>query len=100
MSVRLSPAASAYPNHVSEPAEDVTVERLTLVSRVSWLELEEPVFLQPGDRYWADFDTRVVVVESADGATRRFRRSRQDPDQSGSCVRSSAPGAVDLADVR
>jgi hypothetical protein len=68
----LPPVTSTYPERVSEPPEVVAVDRLTMVSRVSWLELDEPVFLQAGDRYWADVVARVVVVETSRGEIRRL----------------------------
>ncbi|BBH17731.1 hypothetical protein Back2_20180 [Nocardioides baekrokdamisoli] len=61
-------------------SETVFVDRLTLVSAVAWLELEEPVFVDAGDCYWADFDARLIMIETANGATHRLRTKPAGPD--------------------
>jgi hypothetical protein len=55
---------------VTDRADKTTADRLTLVSHVEWLELEEPVFVQPGERYWVDWENRCLVVEDPSGERR------------------------------
>ncbi|HXH79327.1 hypothetical protein [Nocardioides sp.] len=47
-----------------------TAERLTLISQIEWLDLEEPVFVQAGERYWFDSATQCLVVEDLAGVLR------------------------------
>lgn len=60
--------------------ELVTADRLTLVSRVGWIELAAPTFVQAGERYRVDWDTRTVVVQRLDGAEHRFEAKPSGPD--------------------
>jgi hypothetical protein len=74
-----------------EPAEDdpdtrlrrgesVSVNRLTLVSRIGWLDLEVPIFLQSGERYRVDWEARIVIVEGRDGTLRSYPANPQGPE--------------------
>lgn len=56
-----------------EEADKVTAERLTLISHVDWLELDEPVFLQAGERYWLDSTAACLVVEDTSGPVEPYR---------------------------
>lgn len=61
--------------------DDKTVaDRLTLISRVEWFELEQPVFVQEGECYWVDRGSRSLVVESAEGHRRSFSAKPSGPD--------------------
>jgi hypothetical protein len=60
---------------MAEP-EKMTADRLILVSDVHWLRLEHPVFIQPGERYWIDFDESRFFVEDQDGRCRSFPARR------------------------
>ncbi|GAB4062122.1 hypothetical protein GCM10028777_00870 [Angustibacter speluncae] len=61
---------------------EVTVDRLTLLSHVEWLELEQPVLLQPGDRCRADLVARRVEVTTAAGRTIKLAVKPTTPDSS------------------
>ncbi|GAB4062104.1 hypothetical protein GCM10028777_00780 [Angustibacter speluncae] len=59
---------------------EVTVDRLTLLSHIRWLEFEEPVFLSPGDRCCADLVARRVEVITAAGRTLQLAVKPATPD--------------------
>lgn len=74
-----------------EPADDdpdaelrrgefVRADRLTLVSRVGWLDLQEPIFIRVGERYRVDWDAQTVIVEGIDGAERAHASKPSGPD--------------------
>lgn len=58
----------------------VPVDRLTLVSRVGWIELEQPTFVRAGERYRVDWESRSVTVAGPDGAERTYRANPSGPD--------------------
>lgn len=60
--------------------EFVEVDRLTLVSRVGWIELMSPTFVQAGERYRADWDARTVIVQRLDGTQHTFKGKPSGPD--------------------
>lgn len=60
--------------------EFVEVDRLTLVSRVGWIELMSPTFLQAGERYRADWDASKVIVQRLDGTQHTFEAEPSGPD--------------------
>lgn len=53
-------------------SEKVTADRSTLISWVEWLELQPPVLVAAGERYWADMDRMLFFVESDSSPVRSF----------------------------
>lgn len=60
--------------------EFVTANRLTLVSRVGWLDLQEPIFIRVGERYRVEREARTVIVERLDGPVRTYTSKPSGPD--------------------
>ncbi|MET9301912.1 hypothetical protein ABZX66_21570 [Micromonospora aurantiaca] len=62
--------------------ERVTVERLTLVGTVDrWFCLDRPVFIAPGQSYWADWEAGELYIDRGDGQITRIPRAPYRPDQ-------------------
>lgn len=60
---------------------DKTVaQRLTLISRAEWFDLEQPLFVQEGERYWVDREQRTLVVEDSEGHRRSFPAKPSGPN--------------------
>jgi hypothetical protein len=55
----------------------ITADRLTLVSRVGWRHLDEPAFVQAGERYWLDGSD--VVIERLSGVVEHRSTNHGDP---------------------
>lgn len=68
------------PENALRRGEFVTADRLTLVSRVGWLDLAQPAFVQVGERYRVDWDAGVLIVEGLDGLERSFESKPSGPD--------------------
>lgn len=60
--------------------EFVTADRLTLVSRVGWIELATPTLVRAGEKYRVDGETSTVVVQRLDGVEQRFEAKPSGPD--------------------
>lgn len=60
--------------------EFVEVDRLTLVSRVGWIELVAPTFVQAGEKYRADWDANTVIVQRLDGTQHTFEAEPSGSD--------------------
>lgn len=60
--------------------EFVAADRLTLVSRVGWIDLKHPTFIQVGERYRVDWDANTVIAQRLDGATQPYESKPSGPD--------------------
>lgn len=60
--------------------EFIEVDRLTLVSRIGWIELNESTFVQAGERYRVDWDANTVIVQRLDGAEHTYEAKPSGPD--------------------
>lgn len=60
--------------------EFIEVDRLTLISRVGWIELAAPTFVQARERYRADWDANTVIVQRLDGTHNTFEAKPSGPD--------------------
>lgn len=60
--------------------EFVKVNRLMLLSRVGWIELIAPTFVQAGERYRADWNANTVIVQRLDGTEHTFEAKPSGPD--------------------
>lgn len=58
----------------------VGVDRLTLLSRIGWIELNEPTFVQAGERYRVDWAANAVIVQRLDGAEHAYEAKLSGPD--------------------
>ena len=55
---------------MTDEADKVTAERLTLISHVDRHEVDEPVFVQARERYWLDRSAGCLVIEDTLGKRR------------------------------
>lgn len=60
--------------------EFVTAGRLTLVSRVGWIEFAAPTFVRAGERYRVDWDASTLVVQRLNGAEHTFQAEPAGPE--------------------
>lgn len=60
--------------------DETVAHRLTLISRAEWFDLEQPVFVPEGERYWVDREQRSLVVEDSEGHRRSFPVKPSGPD--------------------
>lgn len=76
---RIDPADDVAGKSLLE-GEFVTADRLTLVSRVGWIELATPTFVRAGERYRVDWEASTVVVHRLDGVEQRFEAKPSGPE--------------------
>lgn len=78
--IALGPAVDDREGAALLRGEFVEVDRLTLVSRVGWIELMSPTFVHAGERYRADWDANTVIVQRLDGTQHTFEAKPTGPD--------------------
>lgn len=78
--IALGPPAVDEGEAALRRGEFVEVDRLTLISRVGWIELLAPTFVQAGERYRAAWDAITVTVQRLDGTQHTFEAKPSGPD--------------------
>lgn len=64
--------------HPESVPEETSVERLTLISRIEWLNFEPPLFLRPGEGFWVE--DRILHIRTLDGSVRRVEARPSRPE--------------------
>lgn len=63
------------------PAEETTVDRLTMISTAGWMSFEPAVFVHRGEAWWVS--ARSLCFRKIDGEVREYearpRRPETDP---------------------